>query len=140
LSDIHISKIEATLVYFIQSCLKLHMKHTGQQTISASLTELEFVSIFQGHIKQYSICQQKYTCIFSGYNAYDTLANIFNQKNWRRQIYEHGQRTEVIQVSESTILLALDNSKLNLKDPEMIVIWKKHVINDNNENKSESSW
>lgn len=108
LSDIHIGEIKNTLVCLIQSCLKFHTKHTGQQTISAPLTESEFVSIFQNHIKRYSICQQKYTCIFNGYTAYDTLANIFNQKNWGRRIYEHGQRSEVVLVPEFNCFIGIE--------------------------------
>ncbi|CAG8808972.1 13331_t:CDS:2 [Gigaspora margarita] len=131
LSDTHLSEIKNVLVYLIQSRLKLHMKHSGQQTVLAPLTESEFVSIFQNHIKRYSICHQKYICRFGGYDAYSTLTNIFNQENWGRRIYEHGQRSKVVLVSEVT------NSQLN---SEMIIVWKKHIINDEDGNKSEAGW
>ncbi|CAG8590100.1 9164_t:CDS:1 [Cetraspora pellucida] len=80
-SDFHINEVKDTLVYLIQSRLKLHTKFAGQQTISAPFTESAFVSIFRNNINRYSICQQKYTCRFGGFDAYNTLANIFNQEN-----------------------------------------------------------
>ncbi|RIB13606.1 hypothetical protein C2G38_2197387 [Gigaspora rosea] len=98
----HINEIKAALVYLIRSCLKLHSKHSGLQTISSPLTESEFVCIFRNHIKRYSFCQQRYMCYFGGYDAYDTLSYIFNETNWGRQIFEHGQWSEVILVPDST--------------------------------------
>ncbi|CAG8762688.1 1452_t:CDS:1, partial [Cetraspora pellucida] len=50
-----------------------------------------------------------------------------------RRIYEHGQRSEVVLISESNILL-------NNKNPEMIIIWQKRIINDEGRNKSEAGW
>ncbi|CAG8488219.1 15542_t:CDS:1 [Cetraspora pellucida] len=143
LSDFHINEVKDTLVYLIQSHLKLHTKFAGQQTISAPLTKLAFVSIFQNNINCYSICQQKYTCRFGGFDAYNTLANIFNQENWRRRIYEHGQKSEVVLVSDSTVLLASNNKlhnscHLNFEKPEIIIIWKKKIINNKDGNKFEA--
>ncbi|CAG8446797.1 13329_t:CDS:1 [Cetraspora pellucida] len=142
LSDIHINEVKDTLVYLIQSCLKLHMKFARLQTISAPLTESAFVSIFQNNINRYSICQQRYECSFSSYDAYNTLANIFNQENWGRRIYEHGQSSEVVLVPESTASNnKLHNSnQLNFKKPEMNIIWKRRVINDEAGNKFEAGW
>ncbi|CAG8741434.1 8521_t:CDS:2 [Cetraspora pellucida] len=127
LSDIHINEVKDTLVYLIQS---------------SPLTESAFVSIFQNNINRYSICQQRYECSFSGYDAYNTLANIFNQENWGRRIYEHGQSSEVVLVPESTASnnKLYNSNQLNFKKPEMNIIWKRRVINDEAGNKFEVDW
>ncbi|CAG8779975.1 213_t:CDS:2, partial [Cetraspora pellucida] len=90
-SSAYIAEAKNVLVYLIQSRLKLHIKHTGLQTVSAPF------------------------------------------KNWEHRIYEHGQRSEVILVSETS-----NDSQLNLEQPEMIIIWKKCVINDEDGNRTET--
>ena len=83
------------------------------------------------------------TCQFGGYDAYDILTNIFNQENWGRRIFEHGQRSEVILVSETTLSSTTSNNKslrISPERPEMIITWKKHEINDKGGNKSEAGW
>ncbi|PKY59998.1 hypothetical protein RhiirA4_483216 [Rhizophagus irregularis] len=146
LSNNHINEVKNTLIYLIQSRLKLHAKHTGPQTISAPFTESEFVSIFRNNIKRYSICHQTYTCRFGGYDAYNVLTNIFNQENWGRRVFKHGQRPEVILVSGSASSSLIPSTKsnnslqINPENPEMIIIWKKYEINDEDGNKSEAGW
>ncbi|RIB30369.1 hypothetical protein C2G38_2152857 [Gigaspora rosea] len=141
----HINETKAALVYLIRSRLKLHSKHSGLQTISSPLTESEFVCIFQDHIKRYSFCRQRYICYFGGYDAYDTLSHIFNETNWGRRIFEHGQWSEVMLVPDSASPVmctkSLRNSlRVNPKNPEMIIMWEKKEIYDNEENVSTAGW
>ncbi|RIB25008.1 hypothetical protein C2G38_2167064 [Gigaspora rosea] len=144
LPDTHINKTKNILVYLIQSRLKLHSKHSGPQTISALLTESEFISIFKNNIKRYSICHQRYVCRFSGYDAYNTLSSIFNQENWGRRVFEQKQRSEVVLVKSTQLLslkVKLNNSfQVNPEKPEMIIIWKNRLIKDEEGNISEAGW
>ncbi|CAG8676853.1 17614_t:CDS:2, partial [Gigaspora rosea] len=117
----------------------------GPQSVSSPMTESEFVCTFQNHIQRYSICQQKYICRFEGYDAYDTLVHILNNANWGKRVFEHGQWSEIVLVSNSlrstkNIKPLRSSFQINPETPEMIIIWKKKKINNEKGNISLTGW
>ncbi|CAG8606063.1 11790_t:CDS:2 [Racocetra fulgida] len=96
----HINEIKETLVYLIQTWLKINTASSGSQCILIPCTESEFVEIFRDFIDRYSPGSNQYLCIFQGSNAYETLGKLLNRPNWGVRKYQHGQEIQVTFVDE----------------------------------------
>ncbi|CAG8823314.1 1331_t:CDS:2, partial [Gigaspora margarita] len=138
-----------TLVYLIQTWLKINTTNLGFQCISIPCTESEFVGIFRDFINRYSPSSNRYLCVFQGPDAYETLDKLLNRSDWGTQKYQHGQETQVVlgelfendfatdsKFSEQ-IQLQKTKSKCNKKDIAQLTIkWKKRTVTNNAKNKS----
>jgi hypothetical protein len=117
------------LVFLIKKRLSLHFRKTGKQIIKVPCSESQFVGVFGPWIQRYSPCKRKYTCLFKGENACETLSIILQDVEWGGRWYDLEQKAYVVLYISSSQEVGSNNDNKN-KLPEMLVEWYNETIVD----------
>jgi len=122
-SDCYILSVNATnefkktIVFMIKERLKLHFRSTGKQNITFPCSKSQFFAVFGGHIHHFNLKRQVYKCIFRGEAAYDSLAQLFDDRFWGTKFFDHDQRAFVLTYESQQIDVSFP-----LEDPDPLDI------------------
>ena len=137
------SEFKKTIVFMIKEQLKLHFRSTGKQSITFPCSKSQFFAVFRGHVHHFNLKRQVYKCVFHGETAYDTLAQLFDDKFWGTKFFDHDQRAFVLtyESKEIDVFFSLeDPDPLDIQDNisqkkqkklvQVVALWKAKQKSD----------